>query len=682
MNNPEKFDTLKDFVDRCSSNIDIIVVSETWVKSGDSQMFTLNGFDGIFSCRETSHGGLAVYARSDLNVDTEEIEEDDGFHYIRLRLRLGNGPLSLHAVYRPPAFRFANFVEKLESKLSRNSKHPNSILLGDTNVPVNLSSNIVGEYLRILESRNLFVVNNEVTRPASGNILDHVVCSQSIIASTMNETICTDISDHNMIVTTLSSSANKDVQFLSKSIVIHHQLNAEFAEALQNIPSTTCANEKIKLIADKYNEIRNPSPKQSWKFLNEALGRKSKSHDNITLKIGNEVQVDPAQVSNSINDYFCNIGPQLAANIASNRDIQQYNSLRSQPSPSLFLRPATVSEVLLEISNLDSNKSPGADNITVDTLKTHHLALSDILTDIFNEIVGTGVYPDALKLARVTPIFKSGDNSDVSNYRPISTLSVLNKILEKLLVTRISEYLSRYDLISPRQYGFRKGCSTLTATTELLEDVYDDLDNRNYAGALFLDLRKAFDTIDHALLLQKLDWYGIRGHSSSKKIITTGVPQGSNLGPLMFLVFINDLPQLNLHGKVRLFADDTIISYSHSNPLQIVEWIGNDLQVLQQYFDCNLLSLNLSKTSYMLFNSGRRSIPQLPLIRIGNTIIERVRQFKYLGLLLDDTLCWSPYIEQLKRTLAPVCGAIWKISAFIPTHWLKNVYFALFHSRL
>ncbi|XP_055590774.1 uncharacterized protein LOC129742855 [Uranotaenia lowii] len=339
----------------------------------------------------------------------------------------------------------------------------------------------------------------------------------------MNETICTDISDHNMIVTTLSSSTNKDVQFLSKSIVNHHQLNAEFAEALQNIPSTTCANEKIKLIADKYNKIRNratktitirakqtASPKQSWKFLNEALGRKSKSHDNITLKIGNEVQVDPAQVSNSINDYFCNIGPQLAANIASNRDIQQYNSLRSQPSPSLFLRPATVSEVLLEISNLDSNKSPGADNITVDTLKTHHLALSDILTDIFNEIVGTGVYPDALKLARVTPIFKSGDSSDVSNYRPISTLSVLNKILEKLLVTRISEYLSRYDL-SPRQYGFRKGCSTLTATTELLEDIYDDLDNRNYAGALFLDLRKAFDTIDYALLLQKLDWYGIRG---------------------------------------------------------------------------------------------------------------------------------------------------------------------------
>ncbi|XP_055605124.1 uncharacterized protein LOC129753336 [Uranotaenia lowii] len=513
MNNPEKFDTLKDFVDRCSRNIDIIVVSETWVKSGDSQMFTLNGFDGIFSCRESSHRGLAVYARSDLNVDTEKIEEDDGFHYIRLRLRWGNGPLSLHVVYSPPAFRFANFVEKLESKLSRNSKHPNSILLGDTNVPVNLSSNIVGEYLRILESRNLFVVNNEVTRPASGNILDHAVCSQSIIASTMNETICTDISDHNLIVTTLSSSTNKDAQFLSKSIVNHHQINAEFAEALQNIPSTTCANEKIKLIADKYEHSKHllkdiSGRLQSWKFLNEALGRKSKSHDNIMLKIGNEVQVDPAQVSNSINDYFCNIGPQLAANIASNRDIQQYNSLRSQPSPSLFLRPATVSEVLLEISNLDSNKS---NNITVDTPKTHHLALSNILTDIFNEIVGTKVYPDPMKLARVTPIFKSGDNSDVSNYRPISTLLVLNKILEKLLVTRISKYLSRYDLISPRQYGFRKGCSTLTATTELLEDVYDDLDNRNFAGAMFLDLREAFDTIDHALLLQKLDWYGIRG---------------------------------------------------------------------------------------------------------------------------------------------------------------------------
>ncbi|XP_055589932.1 uncharacterized protein LOC129742110 [Uranotaenia lowii] len=233
--------------------------------------------------------------------------------------------------------------------------------------------------------------------------------------------------------------------------------------------------------------------------------------------------------------------------------------------------------------NLDSNKSLGPDNITVATVKAHHMAFSNILTDIFNEIIETGAYPDALKLARVTPFFKSGDRSNVSNYRPISTLSILNKVIEILLVARVSEYLTRYDLISPRQYGFRKGCSTLTATTELLEDVYDDLDNQT-------------------------------GMVWDRRLITTGVPQENNLGPLMFLVFINDLQLMNLHGKVRLFADDTLISYSNANPLQIVEWIGNYLDALQEYFNCNLLSLNLSKTSYMLFHSGRRCIPQLPSI--------------------------------------------------------------------
>lgn len=279
----------------------------------------------------------------------------------------------------------------------------------------------------------------------------------------------------------------------------------------------------------------------------------------------------------------------------------------------------------------------------------------------------------------------------------------MNKIVEKLIAKRISAFLSANGLISNFQYGFRQGSSTLTATNELLEDIYGHLDNRRFSGALFLDLKKAFDTVNHELLLRKLERYGIRGipnkllrsylsnrlqfvsvngFSSDHLHIATGVPQGSILGPLLFLIFINDLPRMTWRGQIRLFADDTVLLYGNADSTRIAEDIKADLQCLLEYFKSNLLSLNLGKTNYMIFHSAWRNVPVLPAVLVEDVEIQRVSVYKYLGLILDSKLNWELHIDHLKQKIAPICGALWKMSSFVPRTWLLKLYYTMVHSRL
>jgi len=278
--------------------------------------------------------------------------------------------------------------------------------------------------------------------------------------------------------------------------------------------------------------------------------------------------------------------------------------------------------------------------------------------------------PNSWKCARVIPLHKGGD-TDINNYRPISIINCVAKIFEKLIFNQLSQYLNVQNLLSPHQSGFRSNFSTTTALLKFTNDILSASDSNMPTGAIFIDLTKAFDMVDHYLLLDKLYAIGlssdsllffnsflhhrsqcvtIQGSQSSFKMIDKGVPQGSALGPLLFSIFINDLPQICSNSSIHLYADDTVLYFSSSDILQIQHSLQLDFNLVQKCFFSNKLLLNRSKSKSMLFCTRRSSLHLLNNWSISlqdGTTLSKVEEFKYLGLWLDTQLSFKPHINSI-----------------------------------
>jgi hypothetical protein len=304
-----------------------------------------------------------------------------------------------------------------------------------------------------------------------------------------------------------------------------------------------------------------------------------------------------------------NVGDDLAGQINSSKNIFKFNTC-NPVNQTIFIKPTSSVEIFNLIVDLESKKGGGPYLLDSCVLKLHINIFSEILSTIFNKVFETGIYPNCLKLSKVIPVFKSGDKTKLTNYRPISTLSVIDKLLEKLLVLRVNSFLDTHNLLYNFQYGFRKYSGTDVALVETADMINGSIDDGLYVCALFLDLRKAFDTVDHGLLLDKLNYYGFRGKShdivksylSNRKqfvsvngatsmcsLVKCGVPQGSVLGPMLFLLFINDMGNLPLKGKLRLFADDSALFYEVRDPLDGLQFMSHDLDILLDFFNENVL---------------------------------------------------------------------------------------------
>lgn len=777
INDLHKFDKLLTSLDHFTAPIDVIIVGETWLKDGDTSLYNIKGYNSIFSCRNRSFGGLAVYIRDNMEFRIIENVCIEGFHHINFELVLKGEVIDIHCVYRPPSYDFNAFHDSLESWLNKNNSTRPCLIFGDINVPVNLSNNnVVLKYKYLLESYSFMCTNTCVTRPASANILDHVLCKMSDVHRLSNHTVFHDLSDHCLILSEFRIKLGSHRIKLSKTVVNHDRLDREFKRYIDTFGPVRDANMCLQNISSKYDALLkdctktmtkyvnikgtqcpwmslhlwtlikiksnylkksrrdpgnmrlaemfehvskkldiakkqakkryfedlliNTSHSKLWKNINSIIGRSDKKKM-VKLNVNGECVADSKLICEAFNDHFSTVGSNLAENITPSCSNPERHI--EPVSNTIFLQPASANEVVSIIHQLKNNKSPGPDCIPVKAIKNNAISFSRILSDIFNLLIQTGVYPDCLKVAKVIPVFKSGDPQNTDNYRPISTLSVFTKILEKLLITRIVNFLDRNNILYSMQYGFRNGSSTTIAITELVDKVLEETDSKKYVGALFLDLKKAFDTINHNILLRKLECYGIRGVAnniirsylvnrtqyvsydgeiSCRKRITTGVPQGSNIGPLLFLVYINDITKIGLIGTPRLFADDTALFYPNVDPRSVISNMSNDLQTLQIYFSDNLLSLNLQKTKYMIFRSPRKSLPILPELMLGNVIIDNVQAFKYLGILLDCTLSWDQHIKKIAGKVSSMCGVLKRISSFVPRKVMLLLYFAHIHSHL
>ena len=377
--------------------------------------------------------------------------------------------------------------------------------------------------------------------------------------------------------------------------------------------------------------------------------------------------------------------------------------LNNRTAESFFLAPTTQDEIGDIITSLNSNKSIGPNSIPFKILKLLKNEISSALSDIYNISFSTGVFPSILKVAKVIPIHKKESKLDCCNYRPISLLPNIEKILEKLMYNRLYKFFNDNQLIYQLQFGFRQNYSTSHALINLTEDIRDNLDKGNIGCGIFVDLQKAFDTVDHEILLSKLSYYGVRGitnlwfksylsdrrqyvsingYTSNYSFVKHGVPQGSVLGPLLFLIYINDLNNAIKFCKVHHFADDTNLLHFNKSVNKLNKLVILDMKNLATWLNANKISLNVQKTELVLFKNKRKKLENPIKIKLSGKWLYPTDNVRYLGIKIDENLNWKQHIEHILTKLNRANALLFKIRNFVKPKTLRTIYFAIFESHL
>jgi hypothetical protein len=479
------------------------------------------------------------------------------------------------------------------------------------------------------------------------------------------------------------------------------------------------------LLTDKYNRYRNMLTqiirkaktiywnkvftetkydiKQTWKNINNIL-RKTRNKHNFPNSFSHDGKIltNHNDIANAFNKYYINIGPSTASSIP-----QTTTNLSSLPiipqASSFFMTPTTDEEIIRIIKQLKPKTSCGFDNINSKIIKLSNMTIALPLAHIINLSLSHGIVPNQMKLAKVIPIYKDKETNLIKNYRPISLLPSFSKILEKVVYKRLYNYFQEYNLLYSSQYGFRKNFSTELAILEFQNSIIKYIQNKKHCLGLFLDLSKAFDSLQHDILLNKMKHYGIRGvaldwfnsyisnriqYVSYQNVnsingnIMCGVPQGSVLGPLLFLIYTNDLPNISNHGKFVLFADDTNVIYTSSNIDQFENSINDDLQKIGDWFNSNKLSVNVGKTKYIMF--GPKPYTQIPKLRLqlNNISIEQTDNIKFLGIIIQHNLSWEAHITNKCNKISQINAILSRLKNILPLNILETIYRSLIEPHL
>ena len=436
--------------------------------------------------------------------------------------------------------------------------------------------------------------------------------------------------------------------------------------------------------------------KKMWNKINDVIGKRKNTKLPSTMYNGNVKLDTMKKIAEEFNTYFLSIGKNIASKIPNcNRTFDSFLP-KDPPQESLFLKPTSVQEIIKYSCSLDPSKSCGADGISPKVIKQCIHSFVEPLCFIFNKSLYTGIIPNELKLAQVIPLYKKDNKNDITNYRPIAVIPIFAKLLEKLVHQRLYSFLQLHSILIDEQFGFRQKHSTDLAVFNLSQNILEQIESGNYCIGLFMDLSKAFDTIDHHILLQKLNYYGVRGTardwfvnylSDRKQYVvvngvkstthcnTCGVPQGSVLGPLLFLIYINDIVNSSNIVKFSLFADDTCVTFSHKNINTLVSSLNKEIQNISVWFKSNKLSLNLTKTNYIIFRSRNRRVPNnLESIQIDNRIITKLQNVKFLGITFNEFLSWNVHVTDICKHVAKGVGLLRKLKYVLPSNVLQMIY--------
>lgn len=462
-----------------------------------------------------------------------------------------------------------------------------------------------------------------------------------------------------------------------------------------NVKTTKASYYHNSLIQSEGNSRR------TWKTINHLMSRRQNNQLVKEVKVNDISICNSNEISNTFNEHFSTIGPRLAREIPSTSDeVSTYLNNFPENFNKFSFRPTTSSIVFTHLNRLSKTKSTGLDNISAKLIRECADIISGPLCDLFNKSLMSGIFPDDWKCARVIPLFKQGESLDLNNYRPISVISVVAKVFERIVYDQLYNFLSNEGIISKQQSGFRSLHSTVSALLEATDSWAFNIDRGYVNAVVFLDLKKAFDTVDHEILLTKMNQYGIQGKSldwfksyltnrtqrcsvngclSDFTTLKCGVPQGTILGPLLFLIYINDLPNCLSFSVPRMYADDTHITYAGSDLHLIQSSISHDLEKLSKWLVSNKLTLNATKTEFMLIGSRQRlsTLSDTLELSIDNVPIEKVSSVKSLGIYVDENLTWYLHVDKLCKKIASAIGAIKRVKPFLPQSTLISIYNSL-----
>ena len=443
--------------------------------------------------------------------------------------------------------------------------------------------------------------------------------------------------------------------------------------------------------------------KKLWNTINNLTKSKNKKPKINNLVINDKSIGSPAQIAEAFNNFFVNAAPELEKKLPKTvNDPLEYMKARN---PNNMTSPhANVADVISAIKDI-KNKKCGVNDFSPHIIKLNSHLIAIPIAQLFNQSIRLGKFPLRLKCASVIPLYKKGPRNDLNNYRPISLLNIFSKIFEKIMKKYLVEFIKVNNILSPSQYGFQAKKSTEDAHRLLSKKIYEELDRSSSVLSVFIDFSKAFDTVPHDILLKKLDHYGIRGGVknwfadylqnrqqvtiyenaiSTTKNTTLGVPQGSVLGPVLFLLYINDLPNISNTLFTILFADDATLSICGKNPIELIEITNTELLKLNVWCIANRLSINTLKTYFILFSNRPPEVLPPLVIKSNFTYdpIQRVDSIKFLGIYYDYNMSFKTHITHLSQRLSRTASLLYRVSSLMPPFVLKAMYHAHVSSLL